>query len=88
MTANDVQKKLRKLGSPARAEVSKRFFKTGKGEYGEGDVFIGLTVPQVRLLAKEFAALPEKEAERLLRSPIHEERQLALMILNRVFFKG
>ena len=58
-----------------------RFFKTGKGEYGEGDVFIGCTVPECRLVAKEFRALPLGEVEKLMMSRVHEERAVALFIL-------
>jgi 3-methyladenine DNA glycosylase AlkD len=66
---------------PARARISRRFFKTGPGEYGAGDRFIGLTVPQVRSFAKTYRNLPLSETYQLLRSPIHEERLLALIIL-------
>lgn len=66
---------------PARARISRRFFKTGPGEYGAGDRFIGLTVPQVRSFAKTYRNLSLSETYQLLRSPIHEERLLALIIL-------
>ena len=58
-----------------------RFFRTGPGEYGEGDEFLGLKVPQIRKLAREFRALPLKEVEGLLKSKWHEARLLALVIL-------
>jgi len=75
-------------GKRERAEISQRFFKTGPGEYGEGDVFCGLTVPQTRELAKKFGELPFSEIKKLLSSEIHEERLLALLILVRRFERG
>ncbi|MGD9075434.1 MAG: DNA alkylation repair protein [Desulfobacteraceae bacterium] len=65
-----------------------RFFKTGPGEYGEGDVFLGIKVPELRRLAKEYEGIALKGAKQLLRSPIHEQRLLALLILIRRFSKG
>ena len=64
------------------------FFKTGPGEYGEGDVFAGLRVPEIRKLAKEYRSLPLSTALRLLHSPIHEARLLALLIMVRSFQQG
>ncbi len=72
MKAQDVQRRLKKLGNPEHAAVSQRFFKTGPSEYGEGDVFIGIRVPVLRKLAGEFKDLPVSEIEILLRSAIHE----------------
>ena len=81
MKAEEVRKRLKKLGTKERAEVSQRFFKTGPGEYGEGDVFLGVRVPELRRLAKEFKDLASREIQGLLRSKIHEERLVALLIL-------
>ena len=62
---------LRDTSDPVRAEGQKRFFKTGPGQYGEGDKFLGVTVPQTRALAKHFAAQAEPaDVERLLKSPL------------------
>ena len=87
-TAREVTSALRRIASPERALVSKRFFKTGKGEYGEGDVFIGVTVPEQREIALRFRALPLTEIKKLLRSKIHEERLTALIILVGQFERG
>jgi len=64
------------------------FFKTGKGEYGEGDKFIGVTVPNSRKVAKKFADLSLSEAAKLLASGIHEERLIALLIIVGQFQKA
>lgn len=81
ITANDVLKQLKKLGRKDKANVLQRFFKTGKGQYGEGDVFIGVMVPEQRLLAKKFWQLPLTEVEVLLNNKFHEVRLTALLIL-------
>lgn len=79
-TAAAARQALRVLASPQKAAGAMRFFKTGKGQYGEGDVFIGLTTPELRQVAQEFCDLPDAQIKNLLRSKIHEERALALMI--------
>lgn len=81
MKAKAVRAKLKSLASPEVASSSVRFFKTGPGEYGEGDTFIGVRVPVLRKLARECRDLPLTELETLLQSAIHEERLLALLIL-------
>jgi 3-methyladenine DNA glycosylase AlkD len=81
MTAEDARTKLKSLASPDAAELATRFFKTGPGQYGEGDTFIGINVPTLRTVARSFRALPLDEIQSLLHSPVHEERHLALMIL-------
>jgi 3-methyladenine DNA glycosylase AlkD len=88
MTAQDIQKRLKKLGDRKQAAVSQRFFKTGPGEYGEGDIFIGIRVPVLRKLAREYSDLPVEETAILLRSQIHEERLLALLLLVGSFSRG
>ncbi|MBN9417685.1 MAG: DNA alkylation repair protein [Candidatus Eremiobacteraeota bacterium] len=82
-----IQRVLRESGSPARAEHSLRFFKTGPGQYGEGDQFLGLTVPEVRGFLPGCRELTLDEVTELLRSPWHEERLLALLELVRRFPK-
>jgi 3-methyladenine DNA glycosylase AlkD len=76
-----LQSRLRAAGNPRDAAFLARFFKTGPGQYGEGDVFLGIRVPVVRKIAKTFTALPLSDVERLLHSAIHEERLAALVIL-------
>ena len=83
MTAQEISKRLRKLANREQAAISQKFFKTGPGEYGEGDIFIGIRVPILRKLVKDYFELPNKEIKSLLRSPIHEERLLALLIMVR-----
>jgi 3-methyladenine DNA glycosylase AlkD len=79
---------LRKASDSKQAKVLAGFFKTGKGQYGEGDVFLGLKVPQTRLIARQCGALPLPQVERLMRSPFHEARLLALLILVERFQKA
>jgi 3-methyladenine DNA glycosylase AlkD len=81
MKAREVQARLRSLANPEHVKTLSWFFKTGPGQYGEGDKFIGLKVPVLRKLAKEYKTLPLGEIERLLHSEIHEERLFALMLL-------
>jgi 3-methyladenine DNA glycosylase AlkD len=88
MTAKQIQARLEALGSPEGAAQALRFFKTGPGEYGEGDRFRGIKVPLVRGVAKEFPDLAFAEAKLLLASPFHEDRLAALAILCRQFQAG
>lgn len=88
MVINELQKRLKALGDARVAEVSRRFFKTGPGEYGEGDRFRGIRVPVLRSLAKEYEAVAVPDAGRLLGSAFHEDRLLALLILVRLFARG
>ena len=76
------------LGSPEISKTMKWFFKTGKGEYGEGDVFAGLKVPTQRKLAREFRDLTFADLKLLLDSPVHEERLISLFILIDKFAKS
>lgn len=86
--AKAAQQRLRSFGCPQQAAILAHFFKTGPGQYGEGDRFIGVKVPVTRKVAKEFKSLPLAEVECLLHSEIHEERLLALVILVGQFEKG
>ena len=78
---NKLKRDMQKLSSSERAIVNARFFKTNKGEYGYGDKFIGLTVPNTRKIAKEYSNLDLKYTKELLKSKIHEHRLIALLIL-------
>ncbi len=88
MTAQHVSETLRELANPTIAEHSQRFFKTGKGQYGEGDIFLGIRVPVLRAQATKFHDLPLKEVRSLMKSAFHEERLCALLILVLKFAKG
>ena len=85
LTASAVRSALATRANPARAAASARFFKCGPGEYGEGDRFIGVTVPAQREVARAFTALPLAESRALLASPVHEHRLTAVLILIRQF---
>jgi 3-methyladenine DNA glycosylase AlkD len=88
INVQDIFSRIKDLGDPKRARDLQRFFKTGPGEYGEGDVFAGLRVPEIRKLAKEYQSLPLPTAVHLLHSPIHEARLLALLIMVRSYQQG
>ncbi|MDP2656433.1 MAG: DNA alkylation repair protein [bacterium] len=77
----EARKMLHKYADLKKAKFLAGFFKTGKGEYGDGDMFIGVTVPNTRKVAKVFYDLGKEATVDLLQSPIHEERFLALLIL-------
>jgi 3-methyladenine DNA glycosylase AlkD len=88
MTAREAEARLHALADEKVAVGMRRFFRTGPGQYGEGDRFLGVKVPPLRKLAREFGRLPLDEAEELLGSVFHEARLLALLILVRRFEKG
>jgi 3-methyladenine DNA glycosylase AlkD len=81
MSASQVLQEIKSLANKGRAFHLQRFFQTAPGQYGEGDIFLGLVVPQVRSIAKEFKNLPLKEVEILTRSKYHEARLCGLIIL-------
>jgi len=84
---NEIKKELNSLITIPEDKRS-RFFKSGKGDYSEHDIFIGVKVPDLRRLAKKYSALDLSDSEKLIQSPINEERQLALYILTNQFKKG
>ena len=88
MNPGQISIELRALANPVIAEHSQRFFKTGKGEYGEGDRFLGIRVHPLRMLAKKYQKLSLKEIQCLLKSVFHEERLCALFLLVRKFDRG
>ena len=81
MTRAKIHRELLALSHPAHAAVSRRYFKTGPGEYAEGDRFLGIPVPVLRAQARRHQHLPLRTVATLLRSPWHDERALTLMIL-------
>ena len=88
MTAATITAELEARANPETAKALQRFFKTGKGEYAEGDRFLGLKVPASREVAKAHSALSLAEIEKLLRSPYHEARLVALLIMVRGHQRG
>ena len=87
-SVEEIRKALIKLSDPQKAKILARFFKTGPGQYGESDQFIGVTVPNTRLIVKKYNDLSLSELEALIKSPIHEERLCTLLILVDQFEKG
>ena len=88
---NDIKElelRIQKSANDSKSKILQRFFKTGKGEYGEGDIFLGIIVPEQRKIAKEFCNLNNDELEKLLDSEIHEKRLIALLILINKFKKA
>src|SRR3989344_1249708 len=84
----DLRKELQNTGNSSQAKNLQRFFKTGKGEYGEGDIFLGIKVPVQRSIAGKYEGLGLVKLQDLLDSKIHEERLVALLILVDKFKKS
>ena len=81
LTAKNLEIDLMKYASEKRKKTNEWFFKTGKGEYGEGDVFIGVSMPNIRMVIKPFLTMDFKEIKKLLNSPLHETRMAGVLIL-------
>jgi len=77
----NITEDLQKLQDPERATISSKFFKTGKGEYGEGDIFLGIKVPELRKIAKKHSGVPLDDIGLLMKNNIHEYRLISLFIL-------
>ena len=83
-----IKNEMIKLANKEIAEHSQRFFKTGKGQYGEGDIFLGIRVPVLRKIAKKFRRISLAEVSKLLESKFHEERLLSILMLVNLFKSG
>ncbi|CAB4916583.1 unannotated protein [freshwater metagenome] len=81
MSAIQIKKELQALANRGKAHDLQKFFQTAPGQYGEGDIFLGLTVPQIRAIAKKYKELPLGQVENLTRSNYHEVRLCGLIIL-------
>lgn len=85
MSLKEIKRDIEQLANPKQAILLQRFFKTGKGEYGEGDVFLGIKVPVQRSVAKKYKELSFASIQQLLNSKIHEHRLIALLIMMQEF---
>ncbi|HTL09170.1 MAG TPA: DNA alkylation repair protein [Chitinophagaceae bacterium] len=83
LTAKELIAQMRRLSVAEDAAAMQRYFKTGKGEYGEGDIFLGVRTPALVALVKAFAAMPTEQIEILLESPLHEARAAAVHIMDK-----
>jgi 3-methyladenine DNA glycosylase AlkD len=88
MSAKEVVSELKLLASPGKAAELQRFFKTGPGDYAEGDIFLGVMVPQTRKIAAKFADLSSAEISKLMNSDFHEVRLCGLIVLTNQFKKA
>jgi 3-methyladenine DNA glycosylase AlkD len=79
--AEKIRSELRGVADTSKVQLQQGFFKTGPGQYGEGDVFLGVTVPQSRKIANSYQSADLDSVRELLRSKVHEERLVALLIL-------
>lgn len=87
-SSSSIRARLRELADPKHRTALEWFFKTGKGEYGEGDRFIGVRVPRIRALLRELGKVEVRTLAELLRSPVHEERLFALIGLVQHFARA
>lgn len=88
MSLTEIRKAISKQKNPTQAVNLQRFFKTGKGEYGEGDIFYGIKVPEQRIIAKQFKDLALDDLKNLILSKVHEERLIAAFIFVDQFKSG
>lgn len=88
MILTDLKKEMENLANEKQATILRRFFKTGPGDYGEGDIFLGIKIPIQRKLSNKFITLELSEIEELLGSEIHEHRMTALFILIKQYQKS
>jgi 3-methyladenine DNA glycosylase AlkD len=88
MSLAEIRKEILKQKNPVQAINLQRFFKTGKGEYGEGDIFYGIKVPEQRMISRQFKDLSLDDLKILITSKVHEERLIAAFILVEQFKKG
>lgn len=88
MSLTEIRKAISKQKNPTQAIILQRFFKTGKGEYGEGDIFYGIKVPEQRMVAKQFKDLAFDDLKELIKSKVHEERLIAAFILVDQYKRG
>jgi predicted GIY-YIG superfamily endonuclease/3-methyladenine DNA glycosylase AlkD len=84
----DFRKDIQQLANPQKAQILAGFFKTGKGQYGHGDLFLGVTVPQIRLLTKKYANMTLNQIVVILGSKLHEERLFAVLMLVKLYKAG
>jgi 3-methyladenine DNA glycosylase AlkD len=87
-TVEQIKKVINDAGNPEAARQLQRFFKTGEGQYGEGDTFVGVKLPPLREIAKQYRDLSLPDIKELLHSPIHEHRMVALVIMVLQFKRG
>ncbi len=87
-TAQDLEKVMRAVANPEKAKILSGFFKTGKGEYGEGDIFIGIPVPVTRAIVKQHLDISLNETKILLHNTVHEIRLAALLVMVEQFHKA
>jgi 3-methyladenine DNA glycosylase AlkD len=85
---SELEKVLNEEANSEKAKILQGFFKTGRGQYGERDIFLGISVPKQRVIAKQFGNLDFEEIQKLLNSKIHERRLIALLILVERFSRG
>lgn len=76
-----LKKEIQEIANPQKAKILQKFFKTNKGEYGEGDIFLGIRAPLLRKIGKKYRDLPLTDLKKLIQSKFHEYRQIALFIL-------